>query len=55
MKNMRKLLALLLALCMALSLSVSAFAVEDTEGSETGIALEEDGVVDKVGKYHLLW
>ena len=42
MKNMRKLLAMLLALCMALSLSVSAFAAEDTETIGTGTALEED-------------
>lgn len=42
MKNMRKFLALLLALCMALSLSVSAFAADDAETIETGTALEED-------------
>ena len=42
MKNMRKLLALFLALCMALSLSVSAFAANDAETIETGTALEED-------------
>ena len=42
MKNMRKLLALFLALCMALSLSVSAFAADDAETIETGTALEED-------------
>ena len=42
MKNMRKLLALFLALCMTLSLSVSAFAADDAETIETGTALEED-------------
>lgn len=41
MKNMRKRLALFLALCMTLSLSVSAFAVEDTEGSEEMEAMSD--------------
>lgn len=53
MKNMRKFLALLLALCMALSLSVSAFAADDAETIETGTALEEDGPVDKVGYFKI--
>ena len=42
MKKIRKLLSFCLALVMAFSMSVSAFAVDDTETIETGTVLEED-------------